>query len=114
MCEVLAANDSVTPVKPFNLCVCPQGALWQRSARLFTLLLSCALARGAISSFRLILSNVKLDHLFPAFFIFLLFFYFFPTADCQPSQRAQGVQSLANQSDEGRRETPLFINDGVY
>lgn len=111
MCEVLAANDSVTPVKPFNLCVCPQGALWQRSARLFTLLLSCALAHGAISSFRLILSNVKLDHLFPVFFIFLLFFFFH---DCQPSQRAQGVQSLANQSDEDRRETPLFINDGVY
>lgn len=75
VCEVLAANDSVTPVKPFNLCVCPQGALWQRSARLFTLLLSCALAHGAISSFRLILSNVKLDHLFPVFFIFLLFFF---------------------------------------
>lgn len=81
MCEVLAANDSVTPVKPFNLCVCPQGALWQSSARLFTLLLSCALARGAISSFRLILSNVKLDHLFPVFFIFLLFFFFPTTAN---------------------------------
>lgn len=78
VCEVLAANDSVTPVKPFNLCVCPQGALWQRSARLFTLPLSCALAHGAISSFRLILSNVKLDHLFPVFFYFFVVFFFPP------------------------------------
>lgn len=51
VCEVLAANDSVTPVKPFNLCVCPQGALWQRSARLFAIPLPLALAHGPISSF---------------------------------------------------------------
>lgn len=67
VCEVLAANDSVTPVKPFNLCVCLQGALWQRSARLFSVPFPSALAHGPISSFGLILVIVKLDHLFPVF-----------------------------------------------